>query len=489
MFFRGRGARERQQGLSARLASPEAAVRAAAAAEIAEERDWAWAVRKLARALDREPTPRTFDDIAGAFGDALRRDRATRQRIEHMFASHLDDPSSLVRDWIALLAEYGVETPATTVDDDLAEEVRGRLERLREQGWRHHELARMRPESFAYAVAFGTAVELLHESILRTAPLTAEEAERARAQARDAFERALPHPADSDERGDILLDLCELPDDESWTARSLAALRTEEVLALSQDADPDRSALGVEALEYLLAYWDDIPRRTVTRETLDRLSARDQPPLTLARVLRCYASMHNKRDLTDPPVDLFLTSLSHPDARVRAAAASGLDAFGGGSAEEARVVAALIEALEHDPDIAVVRSAAHSLALIVCSELANTLRASAALARKADAVDARVRAASVEGALFRNEAGAFGRLVAEFERSDVEPAFVEVVDFICGLQDSGATDEIRTELTRLLERLGRRDWPELPFEDDLYPDPEDRADLLEKTLETLRTPA
>ncbi|WP_328875069.1 hypothetical protein OHT76_36145 [Streptomyces sp. NBC_00287] len=487
MFFRGRGARERQQGLSERLGSPEEEVRAAAAQEIAEERDWEWAVRELALALDREPTPETFDAIAGPFGDVLYRDRDTRRRVEHMFASRVDDPVGLVRDWTAFLAEYGVGAAMESVDDDLADEVRGRLERLREQGWRPHELARMRPDAFEYMVAFGTAVEVLHDAIRRTAPLSAEEAERARAQARDALERALPHPADSDERGDILLDLCERPDPESWTDRSLATLRIEEVLALCRSAEPNRAALGLEALEYLLVYEDTLKRAAV-RETLDRLCAQDQPPHALARVLRCYSQLQNERAIADPPVDLFLTSLSHPDGRVRAAAAFGLDASGG-LPQEARAVAALIDTMDHDPDIAVVRSAANSLALIVCSEEANTLAASAALALKADAVDARVRASSVEGALFRNEAGGFARLTAELERPDVEPAFVEVAHFICGLQNSGATDEIRAELTRLLERLGRNEWPELPCDDDLYPDPEDRAELLEKALETLRTPA
>ncbi|MBC2900448.1 HEAT repeat domain-containing protein [Streptomyces cupreus] len=487
MFFRGRRARERRQSLSERLGSPEAEVRAAAAKEIAEDRDRVWAVRELAGALDREPTPETFDGIAGPFGDALCRDPATRQRIERMFASHVDDPAGLVRDWTAFLAEYGVGAAMETVDDDLAEEVRGRLRRLRRQGWRPHELAHMRPDSVAYMVAFGTTVELLHDAILRAAPLTAEDAERARAQARDALERALPHPADSDERGDILLDVCERPDPESWTDRSLAALRIEEVLALCRSAEPDRAALGVEALEYLLVYEDTLKRAAV-RETLDRLCAQDQPPHTLAKVLRCHAQLQNERETADPPVDLYLTSLSHPDGRVRAAAAFGLDA-GGGLPQEARAVAALIDTMDHDPDIAVVRSAANSLALIVCSEEANTLAASAALAHMADAVDARVRASSVEGALFRNEAGAFARLTAELERPDVEPAFVEVADFICGLRNSGATDETRASLTRLLERLGRSEWSELSCDDDLYPDPEDRAELLEKALETLRNPA
>ncbi len=174
---------------------------------------------------------------------------------------------------------------------------------------------------------------------------------------------------------------------------------------------------------------------------------------------------------------------------MRAAAASGLDAFGGGLPEEGRVVAALVDALDQDPEITVVRAAATSLALIVCSEESNTRAASLALTRKADAADARLRAASVEGALFREEPGAFARLLAELERPDVEPVFVHVTDFICGLKYGGVPGPVRSELTRLLEQLDHAGWPELPVDDDLYPDPEDRADLLEKTLETLRAPA
>lgn len=64
---RARREQERQQELSVRLRSSEAEVRAAAAAEIAQVRDVAWAIRELAQALGREPSPGTFDGVADPF--------------------------------------------------------------------------------------------------------------------------------------------------------------------------------------------------------------------------------------------------------------------------------------------------------------------------------------------------------------------------------------------------------------------------------------
>ncbi|MGW7302383.1 HEAT repeat domain-containing protein [Streptomyces sp. NPDC054829] len=482
LFGRG-GDQERKRRLAERLASTDAEVRAAAAQEIARVRDHAWAVRELARALDREPTPETFNAIAEPFADALCRDRASRQRVERMFAEHVDDPAALVWEWTALMAEYGAGVPVTSVGDDLAEDVRGRLERLREQGWRPHELGRMRPGSVPYAVAFGAAVELLHEAVLRASPLSPEDSERTRAEARYAFERALAHPPESEERGDILMELCERPEDTSWADRARAGVRVAEAIAWCRSTQPERAALGAEALECMLLFNDEV-RRPAVRATLDFLCARQ--PLTLATVLRCYTMLQNTRPLDDPPVDRFLDALAHPSPRVRAAAASGLDAFGGGSPQEARVVAALIDTVNQDPSLPVVRAAASSLALIVCRDEANTAAASAALATKADARDPGVRAASVEGALFREEPGGFARLTAELRRPDVEPVFLGVTDFICGPADCYVPDGVRAELIGLLESLDRGGWADRPVEDDLYPDPEDRAELLAQVLDTLR---
>ncbi len=482
LFGRG-GEQERKRRLAERLASTDAEVRAAAAQEIARARDQEWAVRELARALDREPSPESFGAIVGPFAEALCRDRVARQRVERMFAAHIDDPAALVREWTALLAEYGAGTPVTSVGDDLADDVRDCLGRLQEWGWRPHEMGRMRPGTFPYTAAFNAAVELLHMAVLRAAPLDPAASERARSEARYAFERALPHPPESQERGEILLKLAQRPEGPSWADRALASVRVDEALSWCRSTEPDRAVLGAEALESMLLFNDEV-RRPAARATLDFLAARQ--PRTLATVLRCYTMLQNSRPLDDPPVDLFLDSLGHPSPRVRVAAASGLDAFGAGSPREGRAVTALVDALNRDPSLDVVRAAASSLALIVCTDEANTAAASAALAAKADARDPGVRAASVEGALFREEPGGFARLAAELRRPDVEPVFLGVADFICGQADSYIPDDVRAELINLVELLDYGGWADLPLEDDLYPTPEDRAELLEQVLDTLR---
>lgn len=487
MFFGKRREQERQRRLAVQLESADAEVRAAAAKEIAEARDAAWAVRTLAGALGGEPTPETFDAIAGPFCDALCRDRATRQRVEHMLASPVGDPAVLVREWTGFLAELGVGAAMETVDDDLADHVRGRLKRLRGQGWRHHELARMRPDSFDYVVAFGVAVGLVHEAVLQAAPLPAAEAERVRAETREALERALALQAESEERSDVLVALCAPDAERTWQDRARATLRLEEALTLCRSSAPERVTLGVDVLDCVLLL-DEVMRHDAVREALEGVRATDPEPFTLAGVLRCYTTLHDDRALEDPPVDVFLTALDHPAEKVRHAAASGLPCLAAGHAREADAVAALIRTLEHDRDITVVRGAASSLALFVCEDPANTRAASQALARQADATDAAVRAASVEGALFREEPGSFGRLTRELQRPDVEPVFLGVAKFVCGLKNVTPVD-VRAEWVGLLERLEYDGWPELPVDDELHPDVEDREELLQEVLDALRPSA
>ncbi|MET7382130.1 hypothetical protein ABZT08_25470 [Streptomyces sp. NPDC005526] len=190
------------------------------------------------------------------------------------------------------MAEYGAGTALQRVDDDLTEEISALIRRLYEQGSRHHELSSMSPDSFAYEFTVARAVMGLQDAVRRSAPLSPDEAEDGREEVRAALERALAQPPDSVERRGVLIPLTMPPEDESWTDRALLALRVEEALALCRSAEPERVTLGVGLL--------------------------------------CYAALHDDSSLEDPPVELFLTSLRHPDAVVRAAAASGLGDVGQG---------------------------------------------------------------------------------------------------------------------------------------------------------------
>lgn len=483
---RARKEQDQQRELSARLRSPEAEVRATAAAHIAQVRDAAWAVRELAQALGRVPSPETFDDVAGPFCDALCRDRAVRERVEGMFAAHIDDPAELVRVWTAFLAELGAGTPVDTVDDELAAEVGARLGRQREQGGKPHQLAGTDPDSLTYTITFGVAVELLHDAVRRYAPLPPDETDRARREIRETLERALAHPVNSDERTALLVPLCERPEDESWTDRQSAALLIREVLDLCGSTAPDRVALGLEALDITL-HFNDVCLHDAVRETLDRLWAPDQEPFVLSEVLSCYPALHTDRRLADPPVELFLTALDHTDPLVRANAAAGLDSIAPGQPQESRAVAALIAAMENDPDVEVARSAAYALATIACHEEANTRTASAALAGQAGSTDPSLRAASVDGALLRDEPGAYDRLSAELRRTDVEARFISSAHFLLDLGRK-PPKQVAGEWIRLLERLDQSGWTDRPdeHEDGADTEPEFRTALLDQTLAQLR---
>ncbi|MGW7203658.1 HEAT repeat domain-containing protein [Streptomyces sp. NPDC054837] len=483
---RARKEQERQRELSVRLRSPEPEVRATAAGEIAQERDTAWAIRELAQAMDREPSPAWFDGVAGPFCDAVCRDRAVRERVERMFAAHGDAPADLVRAWTAFLSEFGAGAALDTVDDELAAEVGARLRRVGEQGGKFRELSGTDPDSLDYVVTFGVTVELLHDAVRRYAPLPADDIDRARRATRETLERALAHPVESDDRYGLLVSLCERQDDETWADRQLDALRIREALDLCGSAAPDRVALGVETLAIML-HVNDVCLHDAVRETLDRLCVPDQDPFIFSEVLSCYPALHADRRLDDPPVELFLAALGHPDPLVRANAAGGLDTIAPGLPEESRAVAALIEAMEHDPDIEVARSAAYALATIRCTEEADSRAASAALASQAGSADPGLRVASVDGALHRDEPGAYDLLTAELQRPDVEARFISSVGFFLDIGKQPSKD-VTARWTHLLEALRQGGWTDRPneHEDGDETEPDFRMALLEMTLDKLR---
>ncbi|MCT7351018.1 HEAT repeat domain-containing protein [Streptomyces sp. 15-116A] len=203
--------------------------------------------------------------------------------------------------------------------------------------------------------------------------------------------------------------------------------------------------------------------------------------------LSCYSALHADRPLENPPVELFLTFLRHDDALVRAAAASGLNTVGAGVPEEGRVVNALTAVLEDDPDPEVVFCAASALSHIRCADAANSRLAARALARHAASSAPRVRAASVEGALLRDEPDAHRRLTAELHRPDVEGVFVSVAGGYASHREADLPDAQRTELIELLERLREEGWAHRPREDDDSSDADFRAGELERAQEALRT--
>lgn len=441
-------------------------------------------MRELAQALDREQSPEVFRDIVGPFCDALCRDPGTRERAERVFAEH-DQPAALVRAWTALMAEFGSGSALETVDEDLAGQVGARLRRMEAQGLRYRELSGMRQGSFDHDATFCVAVGSVHDAVGRSAPLPADQAAQARRETRNILERALKLPPGSDERSEVLLLLDMRSDDETWTDWALSALRIDEALAWSRGTDPERVALGLEALHDMMLL-NEVMRHAEIRRTLDAVCVPGLQPYALSQALGCHASLHAERDLDDPPpVDLFLTSLTHPDPLVRTEASSGLSIVAPGQPQEKHAVAALTAALDGDPDNEVRRSAATALAYISCEDEANTLAAKAALNRHRDAADPHIRAACLEAALLRREPDAHDRLTAELQRPDVEAVFVDIIADFSDDYPSSLSDPQRTELTSLLEHLERNGWAALSSDPDA-PDPETRAADLSAALESVR---
>ncbi|MBE8474639.1 HEAT repeat domain-containing protein [Streptomyces justiciae] len=482
---RARREQERQEDLAARIVSPVAEVRVATAREIAGVRDTGWAIRELARALHRESSPAAAADIAEIFCDAVCRDRSARERVESMFVAHADDPAALVRAWTAFLAGFGAGAALETVDDEVAAEVTHRMRRVGEQGCKLSELSGTDPDSFPYQLTFTFAVALLHDTVRRHTPLTSADADRARRHIRAALKSALAHPVDSDERQEVLTALCERPEDESWSDRQTAALCIEEALDLCRSAEDDLIPLGLEALDITL-HGNEVYRHDAVRETLDGLRAPEQDPIVFSKVLSCYPALHADRPLDAPPVEMFLAALAHTDSTVRASAAAGLDTLAPGLPQETRAVAALIHALDHDPDVEVVRCASYALATIACTEEANSRAASTALAKLTDSADPALRLASIEGALNRREPGAFDRLTAELRRPDVEAMFVSHVGYHCE-RTGGVAEDVGAEWARLLEQLRLNGWADRPGEDEDGDDtdPSFRALLLNFALKSL----
>ncbi|MEU5002353.1 HEAT repeat domain-containing protein [Streptomyces sp. NPDC021622] len=492
-MFKKRKARlqaELHEDLAAALRDADPEVRGKAAGDTAETAELGWALRELALAMAREQSvDEPFDSLAGAFAVALRRDRAIRERTEAVFAAHLDDPEEFLREWTALTADLGGAPALSEISPDARDDARGRLRQIRDHDWTAQGLAHAgRPDSFAYEVRFGVAVTLACIVVRRAVPLPADEAERLRAAARDALAKALPLAPGGPERTDVLTELAEQPEDESWTDRARCCLLIDEALSLCDDADPDRVALGVEALSAVLLF-NGVFRSDRIRETLDRLAAGPSDAVALSELLCCYERLHMDEPLEAPPLPLFLDALRHADARVRSAAAEGLDPMAEGSPSEGDAVDALVDLLEHDADLGVRVSAARTLAGLVCAEERNSWATFDALQRHADSPVPEIRALSLRDALKRGTPDAYDRLLRELEPSDVHWEFLSAYSYAAMRHDFRLSPDIRPRLVERLEHLRSSGWSDRCEDPDAYPDPEDRAEMLDEILRDLRADA
>ncbi|MFE0134890.1 HEAT repeat domain-containing protein [Streptomyces sp. NPDC059037] len=496
----------RYEALAAALRGADPDVRALAADDTAELAELGWALRELALAVAREPSTHVpFLSVAGSLATALRRHPPLRERTERIFAGHLDDPEGFVRAWTGLMAELGGGPAVRMVDTDLRDDVAGRLAHLRDEGWTEEGLsgAGHHPDSIAYHVKFGTSVRVACTAIRRHEPLTATEADRIRAETRAVLERALPLPPGGDERSELTVSLAMQPDEGSWSDRARHGARIDEALAWCASTEPDRVTLGVELLASLLL--GDTLRSEQIIATLDRLAREEPHPLTLSSIMYCYGIMHRRTPLQDPPFQLFFDGLNHPDERVRTEAAGGLELLAPGTPEEGRAVAVLVDVLDHDPENRVRRMAADSLAGMKWVEERNSRAAVDALERHADSPVPEIRAQSLRDAIQRGAPDAYDRLLREFENPDVDwhfisaytrAAFTRAAYRRAGYRRAASLDDdfllpsdIRAAFVERLDRLAASGWADRCADPDAYPDPEDRAEMLDEILRDLRADA
>ncbi|MBW5423569.1 hypothetical protein GKQ77_18720 [Streptomyces sp. BG9H] len=480
--------REREQAeLAELLRHPDRAVRAKAAADAAGSADVEWALRELARAVAREPYAESFSEtVADGFAAALRRDPVVRERTERVFAEHLDDPEGLVRAWTELVAGLGGPPAVRDVGQDMADDMRERIVHLRGRGWTAEGIAGLgRPGDFARDLAFDIAVIVAALVVRRNEPLAPDEAQRVRSGIRTALAEALAHPPGGTERGDILVDLTQQPEEDSWTDRARLGLLFDEALALCGDEDADRRQLGVETLSDLLLF-HGVFRPGPVGEALAGLASEPLDAVSLSELLHAYDVLHVGAPLDDPPVRLFLDGLRHDDARVRAAAADGLNPMAEGSALEAETVTALAGLLEHDTDDKVRAAAARALHGLDFAGESEARAAADALARAADSPVAEVRALSLRKALERGAPGAYDRLLRELESPDVHWAFLTQYTVVAENAEARLPADVRPRLMERLERLEASGWAERWDGEEDYPDEEDRAEILAALLEHLR---
>ncbi|MFE6161707.1 HEAT repeat domain-containing protein [Streptomyces sp. NPDC056486] len=517
---RARKQAELHEELGAALRAPDAEVRRKAAIAAAGAGELQWALRELTRAVEREPWTEDFDEtVVVGFVTVLRRDQGVRERTQRIFATHLDDPEGFVRAWTELTEDLGGGPAVREVEGELRDDMRARLTYLRDEGHAAEVLSGIgQPLTFARELAFDITALLASLVMRRNTPVPEAEANQVRAEMRAALKKALPHAPGSDERAAVLAPLTRTPAVRSWTDRARAGLYADEALALCAGGERDLVALGTEALAKLS--FREVVRRDQVRETLDRLVAQagraagqagqaagqsagqaagqeprgaqqDQDaqdaldPFLLSQILACYSHLHVPLPLDDPPFDLFLDGLRHPDPAVRASAADGLDPIATGSPVEGRAVEGLVGLLEHDPEVDVRRHAATALRWLKYGDEQHSGIAADALARQADSPDPEIRAHSVADALQRGAPDAYERLLTGLESPDAHWQLLSgLMNMPGGSGFALPSRSVRKALIERLEALRATGWAERDAAA-VLPDADDRAELLTDLLETL----
>ncbi|HEU5158038.1 MAG TPA: HEAT repeat domain-containing protein [Streptosporangiaceae bacterium] len=250
----------------------------------------------------------------------------------------------------------------------------------------------------------------------------------------------------------------------------------DEAMQLCRGGIPEEITLGAEMLDGVLCGDGGSDRRKAeARSLLIDICRPAQDPGVLAAALHPLA-------MTGEFGDLYLDLLGHPDPRVRRSAVRLLSAAVGTEAHT-RVVRALIQILDEDPDDEVRAEAADSLSSWSENDVREQPDAIAeALSRHLDSPIPAIRVAASFYLSATGDERGFAGLSAELASSSAPWQAVRAVGDLGGTD--GLPADVRGELHDTMIRLRDGGWAQhaTPGE---YPNADQRAEFLREAIEAL----
>jgi HEAT repeats len=288
-----------------------------------------------------------------------------------------------------------------------------------------------------------------------------------RGKAADVVARARILPAGDQRRWQII---AELDDIGIKTVFETAA-------ELIETGDRDSVVLGAEILDGMFNGRYVAAQRfaSAAERLVDPLCTPDQDPLVLATALHVYAILFARNG------PLLFDLLKHSDARVRATACQ-LIAVEQLEAADDRIVEALIEALEHDPNEDVRGQAAGGLLLVYSNDEHCKPQIARALDRYRNDSLPTVRVAAIQATSGDDAERILVRFTAELRDAAADWRFVQACD-ARGFWES-ASDGTRSDAAQALTRLREQNWAarETPGQ---YPLADQREELLAAAIEAV----
>ncbi|MBR7829632.1 hypothetical protein KDK95_25220 [Actinospica sp. MGRD01-02] len=274
--------------------------------------------------------------------------------------------------------------------------------------------------------------------------------------------RALGYPMEDYRRWVVLAELRGLD----------TALVYEAGETLMRSGDPSSMALAGQILDGVFILGSPGPGiREAGRVLLDEICEWDQDPAVLSAALHPYAQLGGTN------AAMLLALLQHTDARVRASAAQ-LIATVENAVGDAGIEQALVQALEEDEDSDVRIRAAAGLYLLAQDDPECLERAAELFADYLADPEPEIRCAALVITTIDDLPRRLDLVAQELDAA--EPAW-PFVDLCSGVEVEAATPAARERIRLRLRELWEVRWAER-VRPDLYPDPAERAEMLDAAI-------